>query len=182
MIRQEFSSTPRLGWGLSVHSVMLDGGSGVNSTTEEIVLEILNENKAASIEMNDKRHPFKQFSRWKHQEGLRGVAGCKTVPLIGAVVVRINLLELGKQDGPEVVCRFKICAAGTTDRVGWSLGARAIDCPAYGGLGSVPGDGAHHMTTLSILMERTERAGAAKPDQCYAIRLGSLDSEDEEEY
>ena len=161
------------------------GGSAlpalVNLLTEEIVLKLLNENKAAGIELNDKRHPIKQFEKWKHQEGLRGVAGSKTVPLIGAVVVRINMLEVGKQDGPEVVCRFKICAAGTTDWVGWILGARAIDCPAYGGLGFVPGDGAHHMTTLGILMERTERPGAAKPDQCYAIRLGSLDSEDEEE-
>ena len=134
--------------GLSVHQVMLDGGSGVNSTTEELVLKVLNENAAAGTPLSDKRHPFKQFERWKHTEGLRGVAGAKTVPLIGAVVVRVNMIELGKQDGPEVLCRFKICGAGSTDWVGWILGARAIDCPANGGLGFVPQEGAHHISSL----------------------------------
>ena len=32
--------------GLSTHDLMLDGGSGVNSTTEELVLKLINENAA----------------------------------------------------------------------------------------------------------------------------------------
>ena len=35
--------------GLSTHEVMLDGGSSVNSVTEEIVLRLINENEAAGI-------------------------------------------------------------------------------------------------------------------------------------
>ena len=65
--------------GLSNHQIMLDGGSAVNSTTEELVLKLLNENEAAGIKLNDKRHPIKQLERWKHREGLRGVAGAVSV-------------------------------------------------------------------------------------------------------
>ena len=89
---------------------MLDGGSGVNSTTEELVLKILIENEAAGIQLNDKRHPIKQLERSGHQEGLRGVAGGVPVPLLGSVVAAVNMLELRKETGPEVKVRFKICS------------------------------------------------------------------------
>ena len=47
--------------GVSEHSVMIDGGSGVNSTIEELVLEILEENRKAGIGLADKRHPMKKL-------------------------------------------------------------------------------------------------------------------------
>ena len=47
--------------GLSNHHVMLDGGSAVNSVTEEILVGVLNENKAAGISLNDERHPIRQM-------------------------------------------------------------------------------------------------------------------------
>ena len=81
---------------------MIDGGSAVNSTTEELVLDILNECSAAGIRLSDRKHPIRQLERWKHKEGLRGVAGAKTVPLIGSVVLSVNMIELGKNDGPEI--------------------------------------------------------------------------------
>ena len=123
----------------------------MNSTTEELVLKILNECEAAGMKLSDPKHPVKLLERWEHKEGLRGVAGSKTVPLIGAVVVAVNMIELGKSDGPEIKVRFKICAAGSTDWVGWILGARAIDCPARGGLGFLPLENAHSWTALGVM-------------------------------
>jgi hypothetical protein len=166
--------------GLTTHDFMLDGGSGVNSTTEELVLKVLNENQAAGISLDDKRHPIKQFERWAHEEALRGVAGGKNVPLLGAVIVAVHLIELGKNDGPEVLVRFKVCGAGSTDWVGWILGGRCIDCPANGGLGFIPLEHSHSFTALGIQTERSERPGGPKPDRCYAAKLSSFDSDDEE--
>ncbi len=108
---------------------MLDGGSGVNSTTEELMVKILNENRARGISLGDERHPVVQLERWDRGEELRGVAGGKTIPLVGSVVLKVTMLELGKDTGPEVRFRFKICAAGTTDWVGFIVGARALDDP-----------------------------------------------------
>ena len=88
---------------------MLDGGSGVNSTTEELVVQLLNENRKAGIALNDKRHPIKQLERWEHREALRGVAGGANVKLVGAVVVAVKMIEIGRNDGPVVDIRFKIC-------------------------------------------------------------------------
>lgn len=114
--------------GLPTRSFVLDGGSGVNSTTEEVGLKILNENEAAGIHLSDKRHPSKQLERWDHSESFRGVFGGVSVPMLGSVVVAVNMLELRKHTGPEVRTRFKVCAGGSTNWVGWALGARAIDC------------------------------------------------------
>ena len=116
--------------------------------------------------MSDKRHPIKALEKWKHEEALRGVAGGANVPLLGAAVVAVNLIEIGKQDGPEVLIRFKICKAGSTDWVGWIMGARCIDAPARGGLGFIPLEHSHSFTALGIQTERTERQGTPKPDRC----------------
>ena len=103
--------------GLSQHEIMLDGGSGVNSTTEEIVVRILNENTNQGISLGNPRHPIKALERWGKIEGLRGVAGSKVVPIIGAVVLRVDFIGKGKENGPynkPVYVRFKVCKAGST--------------------------------------------------------------------
>ena len=175
--------------GMSEHQLMLDGGSAVNSTTEELVLQILNENQKAGISLSDKRHPIKKFEKWKDREALRGVAGGANVPLLGAVVMEIRIIEVGKTDGPKVNVRFKICKAKSTDWVGWIVGARAIDCGANGGLGFIPLEHCHSFTTLGIFSERTERPGGRKPEQscypihsCNPIRLSSIDSDSDSDY
>ena len=86
--------------GLSTHDIMLDGGSGVNSTTEDLVLQLINENEAQGIKMNDKRHPIRVLGGWKHEEALCGVAGSSRVPLIGSVVINMTMLQVGKSTGP----------------------------------------------------------------------------------
>ena len=132
----------------------------------DLIVQLLNENRAAGINLSDPRHPIKALEKWKHREGLRGVAGGANVPLIGAAVVAVNLLEVGKPDGPgkEVRIRFKICALGSTDWVGWIVGARCIDCPERQGLGFIPLENNRSFTALGIQMRRTERPGGPKPD------------------
>ncbi len=171
----------KVGIGQSVYEIMLDGGSGVNSTTEELVLIILNENRAAGIPLGDKRHPVLQLEHWEKGEELRGVASGKPVPLIGSVVLRVTMLELGKDTGPVIKCRFKICAKGTTDWVGFILGARALDDPKRDGLGHIPLENSHSFVKLGIQMERTEPEAGPRPDGCYVSRLSLVDSDDESE-
>ena len=175
--------------GLSSYSFMLDGGSGVNSTTEELIIELLNENEKAGISLKDKRHPIKCFEKWHHTEALRGVAGGAQVKLLGAVVVTVHMTELGKDTGPPVDIRFKICEKGSTDWVGWIVGARAIDCAENGGLGFVPLKHSHTFTKLGIQMIRAERPGGPRLQEgvysqdithpVYAIRNSVFDSDDE---
>ena len=160
---------------------MIDGGSGVNSTTEELVLQLPEEHRSAGISLSDPRHPIKNLEEWKHQEALRGVAGGAAVPLLGSVVIGVTMLEIGKNDGPIVNIRFKICKGGSTDWVGWIIGARCIDCPERGGLGFIPLEHAHSFTALQIQMVRAEKPGGTKPDACYAIRASVFDSDEESE-
>ncbi len=81
----------------------------MNSTTEKIVVDILNENRRAGISLSDPGQPIKKLERWSVKEVLRGVAGGASVGLIGAVVVKMTMLELGRNTGPEILVRFKIC-------------------------------------------------------------------------
>ena len=173
--------------GKAYHELMLDTGSGVNSVTEELIVQILNEQAAAGVKLNDPRHPIKQLGKWRHKETLRGVAGGAAVPLLGTVIVELNMIEVGKDDGPKILARFKITKKGTTDWVGWILGARALDSSGRGGLGFMPMDHTHSFSTLGIQMERTEAPGGEKIDECYAtrvfpIRCAMVDSDAEEEY
>ena len=135
---------------------MLDTGSGVNSTTEELVVALMKENSAAGITLSDPRHPIKKFGKWEHEESLVGVAGSAKVRLLGTVVVRVGFIPVGdkKEKGPEVLIRFKICEKGTTDWVGWIIGARALDCQERGGLGFSAQNHSHNFATLGVACER----------------------------
>ena len=121
--------------------------------------------------------PITQLNQWKHEEALRGVAGGASITLLGAVVVAVNPIGIGKQDGPEVLVRFKICKSASTDWVGWIMGGRCIDCPTDGGLGFVPLEHSHSFAALGVQTERSEYPGLPRPDHCYAARLSVLDSD-----
>ena len=152
--------------GLSCHSIMLDGGSAVNSTTEELVLRLLNEKEAAGIKLNEKKHPVKQLKRWNHAEGLREIAGGAAMPLLGSVVVNVSMLASG---------------GGKTDWVGWVVGARALDCCADGGLGFIPLQNTHHFPGPNVWCERAEPPRGSEPDSCSAIKASSLDGAEDTE-
>ena len=134
-------------------AMMLDGGSGVNTITEALVLKILNSNVANGYRLDHKQSPIVALEKWKEAEAIRGVGAGSVVPLLGAVVLRVKMLELGKNDGPDILIRFKITKQGGTDWVGIILGARALDCVKRGGLGHVAADNAHLMQRLGIAME-----------------------------
>ena len=74
----------------------MDTASGVNSTTEELVVGILIENREPGINLGLPQHPIAQLERWDHSEHLCGVVGNKPVQLIGAVVILVEFLEVGK--------------------------------------------------------------------------------------
>ena len=149
---------------------MLDGGSMVNTITESHLVHILNTQRSMGVALDDKRHPVKQMENWPDEEAVRGVAGGKTVPLLGAVILEITMAERGTNQGPNIRARFKITEKGSTDRVGMILGARAIDHPSLGGLGHVSGPNGHWMEKLGIWMDRIEVCPSApKTDSIYAM-------------
>ena len=93
------------------------------------------------------------------------------MPLLGAVVLAIQMTELGKNTGPVIYARFKICPNGTTDWVPIVLGARSIDCVERGGLGHSPLDKSHAMAKLGIQMERVEQPYDRVKGSCYGCVL-----------
>ena len=118
---------------------MADGGSGVNTIPEATVVEILNDQTAAGMRLNDKRHPVVYLGHWPKKEAVAGISKGSQVPLLGSVVLQFMLEEIGTQKPHTVRAKFKICAQGTTDWVPIILGARAQDCVERGGLGIEPG-------------------------------------------
>ena len=146
---------------------MLDGGSGVNSTTEELIVQVFNRAAEEGIPLRDKRHPIIRFEKWEQTEHLRGVAAGKPVRMLDSVVINVTMLELGKSTGPDVWMRFKVCKAGYTDWVGFIIGGRAIDCEARGGLGFHPQDGGHVFAKLGIIMRRIEKPCAPRTENIY---------------
>ena len=99
--------------------------------------------------------------------------------LVRSVVMDVTMVELAKTTSLVVPIRSKIFEKGSTDWVGWIIGARCIDCPQRQGLGFIPLEHAHSFTAFGIMMKRTERSGGPKPDKCYAVRSSVLDSDDD---
>ena len=176
----------KVGIGSRTETIMLDGGSAVNTIPEDVVVSILNENRAAGTQLTDKRHPVKQLEKWRTAEELRGVAGGKTVPLLGAVVLELTLIEVGKPVSaktPRILVRFKICASGTTDWAPVIIGARAIDCVERGGLGFVPCNRTHFIGAYGIQMERIEQDYEdLSRASVYCIRHSVLDEQSDEDF
>jgi hypothetical protein len=105
-------------------------------------------------------------------ESFRGVAAGKLVPMLGSVALRVCMLEVGENAGLDVLIRFEVCKAGSTDWVGFILGARALDCVERGGLGHTPAAGGHAMGHLGIVAHRPERPCAERAET-YPHQNGS---------
>ena len=116
-----------------------------------------------------------------HAEAVHGIAASSPVPLKGAVVMRVTLLEgFNREDckpSHEILVRAKISAKGRSDWHGLILGGRSLDCQSRGGLGFRPGPTAHMLDTLGIGMPRVEHM-VQRPDRAYVARsvVSSLDS------
>ena len=71
---------------------MLDGCAGGNHV-EELVIGMLNHAKSLGIGTEDRRFLIVKFERWVHPEFVHGIAAGSSVPLKGAAVIRVRLLE-----------------------------------------------------------------------------------------
>ena len=160
---------------------MLDGCAGSNHVTEELVCGMLNKAKELGLKPDDPKFPVVQMERWVHAEAVHGIAASSPVPLKGAVVMRVTLLEgFTPEDckpSHEILVRAKISAKGRSDWHGLILGGRSLDCQSRGGLGFRPGPTAHMLDTLGIGMPRVEHM-VQRPDRAYVARsvVSSLDS------
>ena len=119
-----------------------------------------------------------------HPEFVHGIAAGAPVPLKGAVVLRVRLLE-GKTPrdsrlGPEICVRCKIAARGTSDWHGLILGGRALDCAGRNRLGFRPAPDFHMLNTLGIKIPRCEDLSRTRKDRAYIYesRLSAVDSAD----
>ena len=61
---------------------LLDGGAGVNSVAEEVVVGALNVAKALGIAASDPRYPVVQLERWNTPECVTGISRGNDVPII----------------------------------------------------------------------------------------------------
>ena len=103
-----------------------------NHVTEELLVGMLNRAAELGIGTEDPRFPVVKLEKWVHPEFVHGIASGAPVPLKGAAVLRVTLLE-GKtpeeaRAGPEIFVRCKIAARGSSDWHGLILGGRALDC------------------------------------------------------
>ena len=160
---------------------MLDGCAGANHVTEELLVVMLNRAAELGIGTEDPRFLVVKLEKWVHPEFVHGIASGAPVPLKGAAVLRVTLLE-GKtpeeaRAGPEIFVRCKIAARGSSDWHGLFLGGRALDCASRMGLGFRPGPEHHILDTLSIRIPRCEDYTRVRKDRAYAFeaRLSSLD-------
>ena len=151
---------------------MLDGCAGANHVTEELLVGMLNRAAELGIGTEDPRFPVVKLEKWVHPEFVHGIASGAPVPLKGAAVLRVTLLE-GKT--PEEARAGP--ARGSSDWHGLILGGRALDCASRMGLGFRPGPEHHILDTLSIRIPRCEDYTRVRKDRAYAFeaRLSSLD-------
>ena len=157
---------------------MLDGCAGANHVTEELLVGMLNRAAELGIGTEDARFPVVKLEKWVHPEFVHGIASGAPVPLKGAAVLRVTLLE-GKtpeeaRAGPEIFVRCKIAARGSSDWHGLILGGRALDCASRMGLGFRPGPEHHILDTLSIRIPRCEDYTRVRA-YAFEARLSSLD-------
>ena len=106
-----------------------------------------------------------------HPEFVHGIASGAPVPLKGAAVLRVTLLE-GKT--PETA---RPGSRQTSDWHGLILGGRDLDCAGRMGLGFRPGPETHVLDTLAVQIPRCEDLTRTRKDRAYAFeaRLSSLD-------
>lgn len=150
---------------------LLDGGASVNSVTEEIVVGAINAARAKRIYAQDPSFPVAQLEYWPRPEEVTRIKRGATVPIIGAAVLRVQMTELGKHTGPEVLLRCKVFKAGVSDWHGIIMGAAALDCTEQGGLGHRVTSGAHVFEGLGIRMARVDHVNGPSEDAAYHVQM-----------
>ena len=135
---------------------LLDGGAGVNSVSEELVVGVRNQAHKKGLRAGDKEYPVIELQTWKEKETVTGVRKDANIQLVGSVVMLIEFCGINQKEGPKTRIQFKIFKAGQSDFLGVILGGRVLDARERGGLGHVVTPGAHVMESLGVMMERHE--------------------------
>ena len=87
---------------------LLDGGAGVNSVPEEVVVGCVNVARRHAVAPSDPKFPLVQLEKWPTPEAVTGISKGHDVPILGAAVLKVTLTEMGKSTGPEIYLRCKI--------------------------------------------------------------------------
>ena len=77
--------------------MLLDGGAGVNSVAEEVVVGAINVARALGISVHDRRYPIVQLEKWPVPEFVTGIAKGQDVPILGAAVMRVMRSRPGQR-------------------------------------------------------------------------------------
>jgi hypothetical protein len=141
---------------------LLDGGAGINSVAEELVIACLNVCDMKRIVIDNppsqkEKHPFVAFEKPPRKEFITGVVqGAGDVQLMGDVVVRVVFKDIFSKKTKEQLIRFKIMPKGTSSFLGFIIGGKALDCVENGGLGHSPQPRSHFLAAVGIHLERLE--------------------------
>ena len=86
-----------------------DSCSAINTIPDEVLLDILNSQAAQGVRTDSKDRSVVELGRREEEEHLRGVASGKLVPVPGLAALNIMFPELGKNAGPTILSRHRVC-------------------------------------------------------------------------
>ena len=107
---------------------LLDGGAGINSVANELVIACLNVCDMEGIVISNPssqkyRCPIVEFEKPHRKEFITGVvSGAGDVQLMGDVVFRVVFKDIFSSKSKERLLRFKIMPKGTSSFLGFSIG------------------------------------------------------------
>ena len=95
---------------------LLDGGTGINSVTEEMLVGMLNKCWADKIPSDNNAWPVVQLEKWPRAENVMGIAAGKPLSLVGSAALRVRFCDVdSRAPGVEVLVRCNIFPKGLTD-------------------------------------------------------------------
>ena len=151
---------------------LLDGGSGINSVTEEMLIGMLNKCWEEKTPRDSKLWPVIQLERWPQAEMVMGIAAGKPLTLAGSAVLLVHFCDIDSRlPDVEVLVRCKIFPKGSTDWHGLIIGAEALDCKERGGLAHRVTERAHVFDGIGVRSLRTETLNSGRVDQAYAVHI-----------
>ena len=102
------------------------------------MVSMINKPRQVNVKPDSPEFPIVQSEKWDKREQVTGVKRDAAIQVIGAVVLRVGLLQVTGKAGPSILVRAKVFEKGASEFQGLILGGRALDCEANGGLGFRP--------------------------------------------
>ncbi len=152
-------------------TALLDGGSGINSVTQEMLVGVLNRAWADGVPTDSLLWPVVQLEKWPEADNVMGIAAGTPLRLLGSAVLRVHFSDIdARAPGAEVLVRCRIFPKGSTDWHGLIIGAEARDCKERGGLGHRVTERAHILEGIGVRCPRTERLNSGRTDESYRVQ------------